>query len=308
MISSALERCAQETSDCRARHQLQLQRYTFLIPWSSFDRFLLVTFLLLAARVLPAAEPSSVDSAPAAADELKALNDQTIIQSRVWLDTEWDQYKHGAEEATWTLGGLWGSRVSDRQDWALRLKVPFVYDRSDEASGHADVGGLGDIEVATGTAFRLTNTWRTGGGLELHADSASNPALSSNVWRLHSSWSIAHDVTDWLTLTPTAEYSHSIAEEHNVLPQRYLELSLPVTFILPYDWSIATRYKAKVNFENGERWTHTIDVGLAKRLPNVPVVLSATFEKPLKGGNERFQVNFTMTYYFERYHAPKRSN
>ena len=46
-------------------------------------------------------------------------------------------------------------------------------------------------------------------------------------------------------------------------------------------------------------------MGVAKRLPNVPVILSVTFEKPLKGGNERFQVNFTMTYYFERYHVPK---
>src|SRR5437016_4660268 len=270
----------------------------------NLDCFLLVTLALLSVTRLSAAEPSP-PPATAAADQLKALNDQTIIQSSIWLDTEWDQFKHGAEEATWTLGGLRGSRVSDRQDWAVRLKVPFVYDRSDEASGHAEIGGLGDIEVATGTAFRLSNTWRTGGGIELHADSASNPALSSNVWRLHSSWSIAHDVTNWLTLTPTAEYSHSIAEEHDALPQRYLELSLPVTFILPYDWSIATRYKAKINFENSERWTHTLDVGLAKRLPNVPLVLSATFEKPLKGGNERFQVNFTMTYYFERHHAPK---
>jgi hypothetical protein len=96
-----------------------------------------------------------------------------------------------------------------------------------------------------------------------------------------------------------------IAEENNVLPQRYLQLSLPTIFILPHAWSIGTNYKAKVNFENGERWTHTVDVGLAKRLSNVPLVLSATFEKPLKGGNKRFQVNFTMTYYFERYHLPK---
>jgi len=274
----------------------------------AFDRFLLVTLVLLGARVLPAAEPSSVDSAPAAVDLLKALNDQTIIQSSVWLDTEWDQYKHGAEEATWTLGGLWGSRLSDRQDWAVRLKVPFVYDRSDEASGHADIGGLGDIEVATGTAFRLSNSWRTGGGIELHTDTASNPALGDSVWRLHSSWSIAHDVTDWLTFTPTAEYSHSIAEEHDIAPQRYLELSLPATFILPYDWSIATRYKAKIGFENGDRWTHTVDVGIAKRLPKVPVVLSVTLEKQFDGGDKKFQANLTMTYYFERYHAPKRSN
>ena len=265
----------------------------------AFDRFLLVTLVLLGTTRLQAAEPSPAP-ATAAADQLKALNDPTIIQSSAWLDTEWDQYRHGAEEATWTLGGLWGWRVNDRQDWAVRLKVPFVYDRSDEASGHADVGGLGDIEVATGTAFSLSNTWRTGGGIELHADTASNPALSANVWRLHPSWSVAHDFTNWLSLTFTAEYNHSIAEEHNTLPQRYLELSLPASFIFPHDWSIATNYKAKVNFANGERWTHTIDVGVAKRLPNVPLVLSATFEKPLKGGNERFQVNFTMTYYFER--------
>jgi hypothetical protein len=270
-----------------------------VLNWSLF-----VTLVLFGARLLQAAEPSSVDSRTAA-EQLKALNDQTIIQSSVWLDTEWDQFKHGAEEATWTLGGLWGSRVSDRQDWAVRLKVPFVYDRSDEASGHADIGGLGDIEVATGTAFRPSNAWRTGGGIELHADTASNPALGDSVWRLHPSWSIGHDVTDWLTLTPTAEHSHCVAEEHNVAAQYFLELSVPVIFILPYDWSIATRYKAKIDFENGDRWTHTVEVGVAKRLPRIPVVLSATLEKPLKGGNERFQANFTMTYYFERYHIPK---
>src|ERR1700747_22804 len=95
-------------------------RSPFLIHWSSFHRFLLVTLVLLGARALPASEPSSVDSATAA-DQLKALNDRTIVQSSVWLDTEWDQFKHGAEQATWTLAGLWGWPVSDRQDFAVRL-------------------------------------------------------------------------------------------------------------------------------------------------------------------------------------------
>ena len=98
----------------------------FFVLCNSFARFLFVILVLVAAGVLPAAETSYVDSATAAADQLKALNDQTIIQSNVWLDTEWDQFKHGAEEATWTLGGLWGWHVSDRQDCAVRLKVPFV--------------------------------------------------------------------------------------------------------------------------------------------------------------------------------------
>jgi len=269
-----------------------------------FDSFVFVTLLLLVSGTLAAVEPSPETTATAA-EQLKQLNDQTIIQSRILLDTEWDQFKHGAEKARWTLGGLWGWRVSDRQDWAVRLKVPFVYDRSDEASGHADIGGLGDIEVAAGTAFRLGDRWRTGGGIELHTDTASNPALGDSVWRLHSGWSIARDVTDWFTLAPTAEYSHSITEEHNVAPQRYLELSLPAIFILPYDWSIDAKYKANINFENGERWTHTVNAGVAKRLSNVPVVLSATLEKQLDGGNKKLQANFTIVYFFERYHVSK---
>ena len=260
--------------------------------------------MLLAADLSPAAEPASIDSTQTAADQLKALRDQTIIQSSVWLDTEWDQYKHGAEEATWTLAGLWSWHVGHQQDWAVRLKVPIVYDRSDEASGHAEVGGLGDIEIATATAFSLSKTMRTGGGIELHADTASNRALGDSVWRLHLLWAFAHDITSWLTLTPTVEYSHSIAEENNVSPQRYLEVSLPATIILPDNWSIGARYKSKIDFENGDNWTHTVDVGIAKRLPKIPVVLSATFEKTFYS-SERFQINFTMTYYFERHHVPK---
>ncbi len=276
------------------------RRSPFLMRWNFLARFLFVILILIAARRFPAAEPLSIDSATATAEQLKALNDRTIITSRVWLDTEWDQFKQGAEKATWTLGGLWGWRARDEQDWALRLKVPFVYHRSDEASGHADIGGMSDIEVATGTAFRVSDRWRTGGGIELHANTASNPALGDSMWRLKPFWGVARDVTDWLTLTFNADYNHSIAEEHNAPPQRYIELSLPASFILPHAWSIATNYKAKVDFESGESWTHTVDVGVAKRLSNVPVVLSAILEKPLNGGNKKFQVNFTMTYYFGR--------
>ena len=108
-ISCAFKDIRTAPERARSRH-----RSPFLIRCNSFARFLFVTLVLVAAGVSPAAETASVDSATAAADQLKALNDRTIIQSRVWLDTEWDQFKGGAEKATWTLGGLWGWRVSDR--------------------------------------------------------------------------------------------------------------------------------------------------------------------------------------------------
>src|ERR1044071_2277519 len=255
------------------------------------DRFVLVALLSIVGRVFPAEEPTSADSTTAA-DQLKALRDQTIIQSRVFIDTEWDQCDGGAEKAKWTLGGLWGWHVRDQQDWALRFKVPFVYNRGDGSSGHTDIGGIGEIEVAAGTAFSLDNTWRAGGGIELHADTASNPALGDSIWRLKPAWGIAHDFTNWLTVTFNAEYNQSIAEEHNAPPQRYTELSLPGTFILPQDWAISTDYKATVNFENGDRWTHTVDLGVAKRLSRTPIVLSATVEKQLNGSAKKFEVNF----------------
>ena len=39
------------------------------------------------------------------------------------------------------------------------------------------------------------------------------------------------------------------------------------------------RIQAKVDLEAGDRWNHTIDLAVAKRLSNIPIVLSATFEK-----------------------------
>jgi hypothetical protein len=265
--------------------------------WHSFAFWLL--FTLVAAGVLPAAQPST-DSEARAAEQLKQLNDQTIIGSRIFLDTEWDDFKQDAEKVTWTLGGLWGWRVTERQDWAVRLKLPFAYYRSDAASDHANTGGLGDVELGTGTAFRLSNTWRTAAGVELHADTASDPVLAEKVWRLKPGWGIAHDFTNWFTVNFNAEYNYSIAEHRNVAPERYVELSLPVTIILPYNWSILAKYKTKIDFEEDDRWAHTIDAGVAKRLSSVPFVMSAVLEKPLNGGAENFQVNFTMTYYFER--------
>lgn len=273
--------------------------YDFRFHRNSFVQPLLFTCALITASIAAGASVAS-DSEATAAEQLKQLNDQTIIGSRVFLDTEWDDLEQGAEKLTWTLGGLWGWRVNNRQDWAVRLKVPIAYGWSSDASGNTGVGGLGDIELGTGTAFRLSKTWRTGGGIELHADTASDPALAERVWRVKPGWGIAHDVTDWLTWTFNAEYNYSIAEHHNVPAERYLELSLPVTIILPDEWSIFAKFKTKVDFENGDQWTHSVTGGVAKRLPSVPVVLSASAEKPLNNVGTEFQANFTMTYYFEK--------
>jgi hypothetical protein len=132
-------------------------------------------------------------------------------------------------------------------DAGLRVKPPFLYNRSDASSGHRDTGGIGDIEIGAGTAFLLNDKWRAAAGIELHADTASNPRFGDSMWRVKPAWGVAHDFTKWLTVTLNAEYNDSVAEEHNAPPQRYGELSLPATFILPYDWALSPNYKAKIN-------------------------------------------------------------
>jgi hypothetical protein len=260
------------------------------LPW-----LLILPFRLLVAQDALGAERTANSTT---ADQLKQLNDPTLLITHVSLESEWDQFKDAAKRVNWTFTGLWGWRVSDCQEWAVRLTLPFVYDQTRQGSDHSETGGLGDVEFGTGTAFRLSDTWRMAGGIELHADSASDPAFAENVWRLKLGWGIAHDFTGWLSLSPNIEYNHSIAEKNNLPPQSYLDMSVPATFILPQHWSISAKYRTVLDFNDGNRWAHTITAGIAKRLTHVPIVLSATIQKPLSSGTKRFQVGVTAVYYF----------
>ena len=264
----------------------------------SFEWFLLFTLLLIARGNLAATEPSIN---PTTANQLKQLNDQTIIGNRLSLDTEWDHFKDDAEKVTSTLTGQWAWRASDFQDWGIRFKLPFSYYRPSDGDG---LGGVGDAEIGMGTAFRL-NTWRTAGGIELHTDTASDHTLAEKVWRLKAGWGVAHDFTKWLSASFSADYNHSVAERGDVRPHRYFELSLPATLIFPQAWSLNAKYKTSVDFQNGNRWSHMVTAGVAKHLSKVPIVLSATLGKPLSGGAKEFQASVSIVYYFQRYHASR---
>ena len=266
------------------------------------QRWLLVTMLLLA-FTYPVIGVTPTD--PTVADELKQLNDTTLLRTHLSLDSEWNRYKDGVEAASWALNALWSWRVSDRQDWAIRLNLPVDYQTSRPGLDHGNIGGVGDVEVGVGTAFRLNDKWRTGGGIELHSDTASDPLFAEDVWRLKWGWGVAHDFTDWFSLTANAEYNRSIAEEDNVRPQSYLDMAVPATLILPQHWSVSAKYRTVLDFNNGDRWAHTVSAGIAKRLSKVPLVLSASVQKAVSSSSKRLQVDVTIVYYFQRYHRAR---
>jgi hypothetical protein len=235
--------------------------------------------------------------------ELKSGEDPTLLKRRAWLDTEWNRFRDGSDDFQATLGGLWSWRVSSTQDWAVRLKLPYDWHLAGHTAGDSDLNGLGDMNVATGTAFRLGDSWRVGGGLDLRMPSGNELDLSANVWRLQEIGALAWDATKNLTLSPSFEHNHSLAEESGASPEHYLEVFLPATIGLPQHWAATAKYEAKVDFQNDDTWTHSGKLAIANELERVPLSLSLSIKKAFDGAEKKFEVNFIATW-FVRSKAP----
>lgn len=257
----------------------------------------LMTACSLATALCAAESPDASVQEQIIIDELKALEDPTILLRRIWLETEWNKYKDDSHEVEETLGGLWAWRLSPRQEWAVRLKVPYEWHIAGDAAGDSDEQGLGDIKAATGTAFHLGESWRTAVGLELRLPTAQDD-LGDDVWQLQEFGALAWDATRWLSFSPSAEYNQSVAELHGAPAQHFLEMYFPATFLLPRRWSATPRYEAKVDFENDNYVTHSAKFLVAKQLDDPPLGFVLSVKRSFDSGEKEFQVNLAITYYF----------
>jgi hypothetical protein len=234
----------------------------------------------------------------AATHELKSLEDPTIILRRVWLDTEWNKYADGRHYLEETVAGVWSWRLSDTQDLGVRLNVPYEWHIGGEAAGYPDDQGLGDIKFSTGTAVRLGQRWRVGGGVEFRTPTAE-AGLGDDMWRIQEFAAVGWDATPWLTLSPSAEYNQSFHEEPGVASKHFLETYFPVTFILPHQWSLSPRYEVKVDFEDDGYVTHTAKFLVAKQLTHPRLGVAAAIKHSFDSGAKDFTVNFILTYYLQ---------
>ncbi len=230
-------------------------------------------------------------------EELKALTDPTIMSRRVWLETEFNQYKDNSQVVEETLGGVWAWRVSADQDWGVRFILPYDWRVAGDAAGDDDEQGLGDLKLATGTALRLSPKLRAAGGLELRLPTAADN-LGGHDWRLQEFGAVAWDATPWFTPSPSFEYNQSLAEVGAGLPQHYLELFFPATFLLPHAWSVTPQYELKTDFEQDNALTQSAKLQLGKQLAHLPLGFGLSIKRPFAGSSKQFQVNFSVKYYF----------
>ena len=255
-----------------------------------------ISWIALLALLLAGAAMAATDEAEIA-DELKAIEDPTILKRRVWLDSEWNRFKDSSDDLEFTMGALWAWRVAANQDWALRIKLPVKFHMAGEAAGDANTEGLGDIKLAVGTAFRHSHSLRSAGGVEMRFPTASDN-LGSNAYRAMLFGTFAWDVTRSITFSPSVEYNKSIKEVRSSAPQEFMELFFPVTFLLPDRWSVVPRYEYKVDFANSDQVTRSAKVTVTKLLDNQPLGFSLSFKKNIDETNKEFQINFVTTYYF----------
>jgi hypothetical protein len=231
------------------------------------------------------------------------MTDPTVIGRRVWLETEWDEYKDGTRGVEETLGAVWAWSVSTNHDWAVRLKLPYEWRQVSGPRDTSTKDGLGDLKLAAGGARRLSQSWRAAADLELRMPTAADN-LGGRDWRLQEFGAVAWTLTRSLSLSPYFEYNQSLAEVDNGPPQHYLELFFPATVVLPRHWTLTARYEAKLDFEKNNNLTQSVRLQVAKQLNNPPLGFSLAVKKPFDngalagGGLKEFQVNFMVTHFF----------
>src|SRR3954453_11124412 len=257
---------------------------------------LVLTIGCLAGHVR-AAEETATSEVPNA--ELKEFNDPTVLTSRVWIEKEWNHFENDTNVIEDTFGSLWAWRVSQNADWAVRLKLPVKYRLGGDLP---DIGGFGDVKVATGGAVRLSKNWRIGGGVDLEAPTGRHE-LSDNAWRIQEFLAIGWDITPSLTFSPSFEYNQSLSEETRGAQIHNLEIFAPFTVTLPEKWAIGAAYENKADFE-ADTDTHRAKVFLAKELEHVPLAFALSAKRDFNGGPKEFQVNFVITYFFRPKPAP----
>jgi hypothetical protein len=153
--------------------------------------------------------------------------------------------------------------------------------------------------MAAGTIFQLDHSLRTFGAMELRVDSASDAALGDNRCRWCPSWGASWDISRHLRTEPFLQYDHSFAERPGVKEERKLEVHLPLTVVLPDDWSLTLEYKPELHCEKSGTWNNIVRAGVSKHLKKRPIVLNLSYEQPLYGDTRECKVLLTLTRYLD---------
>jgi hypothetical protein len=231
-------------------------------------------------------------------EELEQNDNPTILRRRVWWENEYSDLHQGAWRDKLTLGGMYAFSLSPDHELGVRLKLPVVFANGGRVPGADNETGLGDIEFAFGTAWRLIPTFRAACVLETKFNTATRDALGDGTAQLKPTLAFSWDTARWLTLAPNFVYNDSVAAEPGAADVSNLETNVPFIFLLPDRWSMTVEYKGKIDFERANEYSTRLKVGTGKLLAGWTQVF-ASMEVPLEAATDNFQVTVGMNFFFQ---------
>lgn len=231
-------------------------------------------------------------------EELEQNDNPTILRRRVWWENEYSDFHEGAWQNKLTLGGVYAFSLSPDHEWGVRLKLPLAYANGGRVPGAVNEAGIGDIEFAFGTAWRLAPTFRAACALETKFDTATPDALGDGTTQLKPILAFSWDAARWLTLAPNFVYNDSVAAEPGAADVSNLETNVPFIFLLPERWSVTAEYKGRIDFQQASEYSNTLKIGTGTLLTHWTHVF-ASAEVPLEAATVNFQVTVGMNFFFD---------
>jgi len=278
-------------------------------------------------------------------EELAGEEDDTVILPSINFDHSFS-FKDDTETGTKTKGrttimdkpwkytakftGNYSFGGPKRNDWGIKMTVPFVYDNpgnvikkhlgdlykgSQEKFLHRnDEFGLGDVNFKIKRAFPVTKKLRAAVGFYVGLPTAEEYeekyysqakkrivkdkyGLGQNQYRFEQDLALSLRAGKILTytLTTTLKEGHRIGKDetqYGIVIKPGINVSLPAKFLL------ALHYTAKYSFTDApEQYTHDIKVKLNKRLGKLNVGIG--YQNPLNiDSHYAHQVDMTMSYNF----------
>jgi hypothetical protein len=261
-----------------------------IVPWAA------ISAALVLSRPCFAALDAGTDTQLIEREELEQNDNPTILRRRVWWENEYSNLHRGAWQHKLTLGGLYAFSRSPDNEWGVRLKVPVVYANGGRITAADNEAGLGDIELAVATAWRLAPTFRAAFSLETKFNTATRDALGDGTAQLKPIVASSWDAARWLTLAPNSVYNRSVAAAPGAPDVSNLELNLPFIFLLPRGSYVTVEYKGMIDFERDNAYFNTLKIGTGKLLTE-GIQLYASVEVPLEAATDNFQVTVGMNFF-----------
>jgi hypothetical protein len=245
-----------------------------------------------------AALDTSTDTQGIEREELEQNDNPTILRRRVWWENEYSNLHQGAWQHKLTLGGLYAFSLSPDSEWGVRLKVPVVWANGGRDPVVDNQAGLGDVELAVATAWRLAPTFRAACGLETKFNTAAPDALGDGTTQLKPFLAFSWDAARWVTLAPNSTYNRSVAAEPDASDVSNLELNLPFIFLLPRRSYVTVEYKGVLDFERDDGYSNTLKIATGKLLTEW-IQLYASVEVPLEAATANFRVTVGMNFFLQ---------